>query len=191
MRKFIRKILPYLIIFYLHIIAYTIRWKGKLKLPSTNFILAFWHNRLFLFLAFYIRYLKELPFYALVSPSRDGEIIARVAEKLGIKTIRGSSGHFSPASAKKMLKVLNRRGNLIIIPDGPRGPRYKVKEGIIRISQKSAKPIQPLRFSPKRFIAFPSWDKLILPLPFSQIEFQFPFPIKENIDKKILEKSLF
>jgi len=160
----------YFSLIYLHLIKKTIR----LDTPphkhweKGNFIWVFWHNRILLFILFYLKFLRGRKFVALISPSRDGEIIACISEKIGISSVRGSSKHFSPRTAKKILKYLQSGYHLIVIPDGPRGPRYELKEGVLWISAFSRIPVLPLDFSISRYRTIPSWDRFIFPLPFSR-----------------------
>ncbi len=164
---------------YLQMVQMTIRWEKRLNKDweKGNLIWVFWHNRLFLFILFYLKFLKGKKFVALISPSRDGELIARVGRKMGIYSIRGSSKHFSPSTAKEILRYLQRGYHLIVIPDGPRGPRYQLKEGVLWISGFSRVPILPLNFSVSRYKIIPSWDRFIFPLPFARGKITAPFTL--------------
>ncbi len=184
MEKFIRKILVLLLDFYTTLLAYTLIWRGRFILPRGNFIWVFWHNRILYFIAFYKRYLHPLPFAALVSPSRDGEIIAKVAERGGMKIVRGSSRHFSPSTARKIFDFLKEGYHLVMIPDGPRGPRYEVKEGVFRISSWTKLWILPLSFDSSFYLVFPSWDFFRIPLPFSRVNFQLGVLLPPGEDRK-------
>jgi len=115
----------------------------------------------------------------LVSRSPDGELIARALKKLGYGVIRGSS---SKGGSKAILEILNRLSQgeqIAITPDGPRGPGYRVKEGVSIIAQKSGSRIIPavVTFA-KPTIRLKSWDSFIIPLPFAKIHIEIKEPLQ-------------
>jgi hypothetical protein len=102
-----------------------------------------------------------------VSTSLDGEIIARVIERMGFKVVRGSAERRGAVqSTMQMISRLKAGESVGIMVDGPRGPLHKVKNGVIKLAQKSGAPIIPAHwYSPqKTFITLPSWDKMKTPL---------------------------
>ncbi|EKE03199.1 MAG: hypothetical protein ACD_20C00234G0021 [uncultured bacterium] len=101
--------------------------------------------------------------YLLISKSNDGEIITRVSTKLGYSAIRGSMGRGGTEALRTILRTLRVGKNVAYTVDGPRGPIYKVKSGIIKIAQMSQKPIVPLVPAGKRKIVANSWDKYQIP----------------------------
>lgn len=105
-------------------------------------------------------------FYALISASNDGEIIARAAECLNIKSIRGSSKRHGTAAALNMIEKLKDGNSIAIMVDGPKGPYGKVKDGIVNISKNSGVPIVPVAWHSKciTFMSWKSWDKFKVPL---------------------------
>lgn len=103
----------------------------------------------------------------LISNSLDGEIIARVCEKWGFQTCRGSSNRRGSVSATlKMISKLKQGENIAIMVDGPRGPLHKVKPGAIALAREANVPIVPVHwYSPNfTFVKFPSWDKMTSPI---------------------------
>lgn len=102
-----------------------------------------------------------------VSKSLDGEIIASVIEKMGFKVVRGSAQRRGAIqSTMQMISRLNDGESVAIMVDGPRGPLYKVKNGAVKLAQKTGAPIIPVHwYSPqKTFITLPSWDKMKTPV---------------------------
>jgi len=102
-----------------------------------------------------------------VSTSLDGEIIARVVEKMGFKVVRGSAERRGAVqSTMQMITRLNEGESVAMMVDGPRGPLHKVKNGVVKLAQKTGAPIIPAHwYSPqKTFITLPSWDKMRTPL---------------------------
>lgn len=105
-------------------------------------------------------------FYALISASNDGEIVAKAAESMGIMSIRGSSKRRGVAASLELIEKIKEGNYAAIMVDGPRGPVYKVKDGIINIAKLTGIPIVPCAwYSPqKTFLSFNTWDKFKAPL---------------------------
>ena len=127
-------------------------------------ILAFWHGRLLMVTQVYPR--KGLT--ALISLSKDGELIARTMGRLGVRSVRGSTSRGSLGGVKGLLKAAREGRDLVITPDGPRGPGMKAQAGIIQIASRTGLPIIPLSFSVDRKKVFKSWDSFHLPYPFAR-----------------------
>lgn len=120
--------------------------------------------------------LSCLPYFAnkniciLISNSKDGQILASAVEYLGYQTVRGSSHRGGVAGLLAGMKKVIEGYKMTIAVDGPRGPIYKVKEGITALSQKSKRPIVPVRAHVKHGKIFQkSWNKATLPYPFTKI----------------------
>lgn len=126
-------------------------------------IFVFWHGRMLLMpTAFRGRRLAII-----ISSHEDGRIIARTMERLGFEWARGSSTRGGAVAAKQALRVLREGGDVAITPDGPRGPRFRVQEGAVELARLSGAPIVALSYSARRAKVFGSWDRFILPAPFS------------------------
>ena len=138
------------------------------------FIGAFWHNRILSFPSlFHKKLLKRT--YAMASRSRDGQVISDVLAAFKIQTIRGSAHKAgkSKGGAAALIGCIRtlREGNfVVIIPDGPRGPRYSVQPGIVMASIKSKIPVQTMSLNCKSCWKMKSWDGLQIPKPFSKVE---------------------
>ena len=115
----------------------------KLAQSRKGFILAFWHGRLLMM----PRICKEYGITVLVSKSRDGELIARTVRPFGIDSVRGSSTRGWFGGIKGLLKAVRLGSNLVITPDGPKGPAREAQAGIIRIARKTGMTIVPVSFS--------------------------------------------
>lgn len=157
-------------------------------------ILMLWHNRLAIAPYLLFKYTDPLIFAAFVSKSRDGDLLAAVVHtyRRG-KTIRVPHNGRHQA-LKEVIKRLNEDKEVVIItPDGPRGPRYQVKPGIIHAALEASSAIIPLSWNASRFWQLNTWDKLIIPKPFSLIHARFGDPIyltHTDHSKEILEESL-
>jgi lysophospholipid acyltransferase (LPLAT)-like uncharacterized protein len=137
------------------------------------FIATIWHNRLFLFPYAIHRFLPEAGGAALVSASRDGAIIADFMKRFGFGAVRGSSSRRGATALLALADVLAQGRDTAMIPDGPRGPAYHLHGGIIFLAQKSGADIWPMNFEFSRYWRLQSWDRLIIPKPFSRVRVIF------------------
>ena len=101
----------------------------------------------------------------MVSNSKDGEFISRICYKIGMSTIRGSSSRGGHEAMLELVELIRNNHKVFMLPDGPRGPRYCVKPGVIRMAQLTGRAIVPITVSTKRGIFLPSWDRFLVPLP--------------------------
>lgn len=146
----------------MHIQEFFTHIKGHNEPKEKSCIYAMWHKNQFL--VYGIEDKGHLSIQ--VSTSLDGEIIARVIEKMGFKVVRGSAERRGAVtSTMQMITRLNDGESVGIMVDGPRGPLHKVKNGVVKLAQKTGKPIIPVHwYSPqKTFITLPSWDKMKTP----------------------------
>lgn len=190
---FKRKVLliagPRLFWAYLHLVSATSRlvWQGD-DIPDTRvdrangLLYAFWHGRQIILPL--VR--RQDTIHCLISASRDGEYVARIAALFGKKSIRGSSSKGSTQALKAMMRALRSGECVAITPDGPRGPANEVKPGMVQMAQALGTPIVPVAFDASRKKIFASWDRFHLPLPFSTIAIVFGQPVEvgrtESID---------
>lgn len=127
-------------------------------------IYAFWHGRM-LGLAFTHRFRGV---HILISQHRDGELIARVVERLGYRTVRGSTTHGGTEGLFQMADKA-KDGDLAITPDGPKGPAFHFQMGAVTLAQRTGCPIVPISCSAKRRKVMRSWDGFIVPFPFTTL----------------------
>jgi lysophospholipid acyltransferase (LPLAT)-like uncharacterized protein len=111
----------------------------------------------------------------LTSPSGDGQIIADACASFGFEAARGSSSKPQKGlSALIMMAEKVKEGRDIgITPDGPRGPKYQLQPGIIKLAQLTGGTIMPVRVEYSRALHFKTWDGFMLPLPFSKVKIVF------------------
>ena len=125
---------------------------------------------------------------AICSKSKDGEIAARVLKLLSVKPIRGSSHHGGQEALEKAAEYVKEGGELAITVDGPRGPRGTCKRGVVLIAKAGAVPIQPVVARAQSCRHLHSWDRFMLPRPFSRLNIIYgPLlqPNKEAHDEEI------
>lgn len=135
-------------------------------------ILTVWHHELFPASYFLWRRLvrRGVDLTVLVSRSRDGELGSRLGEMLGARVVRGSSSRGGSTALRRLHRLLDGRGEaVLIIPDGPRGPSRRFQTGAVQLSRLTGAPVVPLGFGVSRAWRLGSWDRMVVPKPFSRI----------------------
>ncbi|MBN2198427.1 MAG: lysophospholipid acyltransferase family protein [Candidatus Aminicenantes bacterium] len=157
-----------------------------LRRAGKSVILIMWHSRIFI-VPYFFRKRGVMP---LVSPSRDGEIPARIMSRWGYKVLRGSSSHSVVKAWGVMTRELRAGGEVIIVPDGPRGPNRVLKEGCLKLAQQTGAAIVPFTFSASRPKTLRSWDRFLMFPPFSRVSAVFgrPFTVDPELSGEKLEK---
>jgi len=140
--------------------------------PKEKLIFAFWHNRLafsaIMYQRFVLPFAPERRIAGMISASRDGGLLAQIFEYFGIEPVRGSSSRRGPQALREMVSKAEAGYDLAITPDGPRGPRYEVQEGVISTAQLTGLPIVPVSYHLNWKIQLKSWDRFQAPLPFAR-----------------------
>lgn len=167
--------------------------KNRKKIESLlerneSFIYSFWHDQL---LMCPLTWQSNSNIKVLISKHRDGDIIAQLISNLGFEAIRGSTHKTNKIknkggllSARKMIKSLKNGISIGISPDGPKGPRHKVSEGILSISRLSKSVILPVGIGFKKKWVLNTWDKFIIPKPFNEITVIWGDPIPAITNEK-------
>ena len=149
--------------------------KARKEIQSGECLVAFWHSRMLMVSYVY----KGRGGAILVSRSNDGEMMAQVLQRQGHFPIRGSTSRSGVRALSQLIKTVKEKHCAgVIVPDGPRGPRFRVQPGIIALAQKTGYPIVPISCSAKRLKVFPSWDRFILPYPFNEGRVIYGDPIQ-------------
>jgi lysophospholipid acyltransferase (LPLAT)-like uncharacterized protein len=137
-------------------------------------IFCIWHNRLALSLTIYNRFLRrrqpDRKMAAMVSASQDGNLLSCVLERLRVQPVRGSTSRRGPQAMRELTGWAKKGYDLAITPDGPRGPRYVIQEGIIALAQLTGFSIRPVSYHLSHKTVANSWDRFQLPWPFSCCE---------------------
>ena len=155
-------------------------WQNK-----KPFILAFWHGQLMTF-SYTWKINKKLNILA--SSHSDGRFGASIAKYFKLNNIPISSDG-NNLSLRPIFKILNSNNYIAITPDGPRGPKEKVSEGIIKIAKISKVPIIPVGFGSSKNFCLKSWDSFLITLPFSKCRIVWgdSITIPENLEDKEIE----
>lgn len=130
------------------------------------FVTCFWHARLMMLpFAWSPPSLNPRSFHMLISKHADGKLISKTVSYFGIQTIEGSTKHDGNMALKKMIRILKNKGTVGITPDGPKGPRERVKMGTVMASYLSKADILPVTFSVSSSKIFKSWDRFLWAFP--------------------------
>jgi lysophospholipid acyltransferase (LPLAT)-like uncharacterized protein len=146
---------------------------GIVGQPSKRMIGASWHNRLLMLPLALHRFIGDHPGSALVSASRDGAWIAELVKKAGFGVVRGSTSRQGVGAVLQMSEELASGRDVVISPDGPRGPVYQVSPGIIFLAQKTGIPVMPMHLEYSSYWRLKSWDRFFIPRPFSKTRMIF------------------
>ncbi|MBF0304847.1 MAG: lysophospholipid acyltransferase family protein [Alphaproteobacteria bacterium] len=139
------------------------------------FVIAFWHGRLLCMSGIWP---DGKPISMLVSEHRDGQLIARAIAHLGVGSVPGSTTRGGTAGLRGLLKLLKADTCVGITPDGPRGPRMRVaSDGVIAAARLAGVPVIPASFSASHAVILGSWDRFMVPLPFTRGVFLWGEPI--------------
>jgi lysophospholipid acyltransferase (LPLAT)-like uncharacterized protein len=135
-------------------------------------LLCCWHQQFFSAIRHFKTYAAYHP-VLMISQSKDGDIIAKIAEKTGWHTVRGSSSRDGGRALKEMVGCLTRSGLAGHVVDGPRGPAGVVKAGVVHLARSTRAVVVPLYTSANRAWYFNSWDRFMLPKPFARVTLRF------------------
>jgi lysophospholipid acyltransferase (LPLAT)-like uncharacterized protein len=152
-------------------------------------IFAFWHGRMLYPIYYYTRKIRSGKSAILISKSKDGDYGEALVKRLGQTCIRGSSSRGGLKALHDLSSLLAENYNLALTPDGPRGPAFQAQVGIIKLAQYSDATIIPTTYNASHKITLKSWDRFIIPLPFSRVHLAFGDPIKVPLEssKKEIE----
>ncbi len=166
---------------YLGLVARTTRWRLEGAEPALAeirdgrpLILAFWHERLPLMpallrlaIAAEPRAAKVVP-HVLVSQHRDGRFIGEAVMRFGFRMVYGSSRRGGAVALAELIRVLRAGNPVALTPDGPRGPRRHAAPGVAQLAALTGVLVAPLGAATSRHRLLPSWDRMMLPLPFGR-----------------------
>jgi lysophospholipid acyltransferase (LPLAT)-like uncharacterized protein len=140
-------------------------------------IFAIWHNRLLMLPRVFDPCFPTRQSYGLISASGDGDLIASFIERSGYGTIRGSSSRKGVIALRQLVDMLAADGNVLVTPDGPRGPVYQASQGIVFVAQKSGASVVPIHMEYSRSWRLKSWDRFVVPWPFTKLRAILGSPI--------------
>jgi lysophospholipid acyltransferase (LPLAT)-like uncharacterized protein len=191
-KKIIEDIVIFLLPYYLKILMKTSRviYLNKEYIEpyleeKKPFILSLWHCNAFTGPIL----IRDMDLYILISQSRDGELINRIVKRFNNHSVRGSSSKGGIQALKVLIKIAREGKRILITPDGPRGPAFKLQPGIITLASQTGIPIIPFHHESIKQKKAKSWDAMRIPALFNTIIVSYgePIFIPPNLDEQNFE----
>ena len=204
MKNFTRKIssivTPPLVYLLMYFLWFTSRKKLHYLTPigPEQHIIACWHSDL-LMIPVYRKIRPHHSASAIVSQHRNGEIVAKVLAYLSIKPLRGSTRKGAKKVLLEAFRAIKEGEEIQISPDGPKGPRYHINDGVIALALRGEVPILIIGYRADKYWQLKSWDRFVIPKPFTKIDFYLQSvslkgmdieQAREFLQKKMLEHAL-
>ncbi|MBK7104071.1 MAG: lysophospholipid acyltransferase family protein [Ignavibacteriae bacterium] len=155
---------------------------------NQNYVLAFWHGKMIA--PWYL--FRNTNSSAIISISKDGSILASILEKWNYDVQRGSSNKGGKEVLESLILSAQNGKNVLITPDGPKGPIYKMKAGAVITAKKSGVPIIFTSVFNKKKLVLKSWDKFEIPYFFSEVKIKYsePYYIDKNLSYDETDKMI-
>lgn len=148
------------------------------KPAREHFIGALWHNRLLIFPLVLRRFFPDRHGAALISASRDGDLLSDAIHRFDYDVVRGSSSKLGASALLQLGEELNAGRDVVITPDGPRGPAYELGPGIVFLAQKTGAQVLPMNMEYSSCWRVKSWDRFIIPKPFCKVRVIIGQPLR-------------
>lgn len=202
LRKLALWLIPPIGVFLIRLIYLTNRKHFHLPttVPSEPVIFAFWHGDLLMQPYLYYQFRQIPKANVLISDHFDGQIIARIMRYFKLGTIHGSTTRGGAKVLIQGLKSLSEGYDIGITPDGPKGPRHEMSDGVVIMAQKRNTKVIVYSCVPSKFWQLSSWDRFCVPKPFGTLDFYASEPIdvsglemdeaKSLIKQKLMEHAL-
>ena len=161
--------------------------------PLPPVILLLWHNRFFAVVPVWARYCGCFRrTVALTSASKDGEMVERALGFFGIGAVRGSSSRRAVAALVGLKRAVDEGHDICLTPDGPKGPRYRMQPGAVKLAQSTGAMLQPMHVRFSQAWRLPTWDRYVSPMPFSRVEIVFDrlIPVPRKLDEDGFQQVL-
>ena len=165
--------------------VHNIAWRKEAEESGRPIVRTSWHCCVLGLFAIY----KRTPLVLMISASSDGDYLARLVEILGFSTVRGSSNKRGAKAAIELIRKLRSGKHCGLVADGSQGPARIAQSGPLLLAGKSEGIILPMIYSASRYFTFKTWDRLILPKPFSKIDVFYgkPFTLPQRVKAGELE----
>lgn len=151
-------------------------------------IYAVWHGRILMLPYLYGR--RQV--YALTSRSRDGEVLSRFVQGFGVRVVRGSSSRGGAGAMRTLARLVREEGaEILVVPDGPRGPRHVAQPGAVLLAKMTGAPVVPVTFAAVPGTVLRSWDAFLVPHPFARAVavFGHPITVPPDADRDLVERK--
>ena len=166
-------IIPPLVYLFMRFLWYTTFKKFHYITPigDEQHVCVCWHGELLMSPQAYRKIHKKHPASAIISAHFDGSLIASTLNMLKIRPLRGSTKKGARQVLLQAFKSIKSGEEVLITPDGPRGPRHSMSDGAIGIALKSKLPIFVMNYKADHYWQLKSWDRFVIPKPFTKIDF--------------------
>jgi lysophospholipid acyltransferase (LPLAT)-like uncharacterized protein len=184
MKQFWRKValivVPFIGQLFIRLLFLTLRkrYHYPKQFPEEPLIVAFWHGELLLQMYNYYKIRSQPNIGVMISEHFDGELIAKTSYFFKLNVIRGSSRRGGAKALMSAIKLMRQGQDIAITPDGPKGPRHSISNGVIALAQKQDASIVVQNVKPQNYWQFKSWDKFVVPKPFSIVDMVIGEPFK-------------
>jgi lysophospholipid acyltransferase (LPLAT)-like uncharacterized protein len=151
-------------------------------------IYAVWHGRILMLPYFY----GPRRVHVLTSRSRDGEVLSRFVQGFGVRVVRGSSSRGGARALLALARLVREDGaEILVVPDGPRGPRHVAQPGAVLLAKMTGVPVVPVAFAALPRTVLRSWDAFLVPHPFARAVAVFgrPIAVPRDADRDLLEQK--
>ncbi len=189
-------IIPFLIYFFMRFIWATTQKRFHYITPidERQYIWACWHGELFISPQAYRKLHSKQNAYAIASAHKDGMIVANTIRYLNIKPIKGSTSKGGARALLEAMSCLKEGKEVLITPDGPKGPRHHLNDGVISLAQKLKLPVCVINYQASNYWQLRSWDKFVIPKPFSKIDIYAESIMLDGLShddaKKVLQEAM-
>ncbi len=183
---------------FIRLLGWTLRYRivdhpgyfsGELAEPA---ILVLWHNRIIATPPIYERFARrKRGAVVLTSAGPEGSLLALFLSQFGIGAVRGSTSRRASTALRELAGSLREGVDVMITPDGPRGPRYRLQPGALFLAQRTGAPILPVQVEYAKYRRFKTWDGFAIPLPFARVELTIgqPFLVAPNLSEEEFESE--
>ncbi|KYJ86109.1 lysophospholipid acyltransferase family protein [Sulfurovum riftiae] len=177
-------IVPPLVYLLMRIIWWTTSKKFHFISPvsEVQHVCVCWHGELLMSPQAYRKIHRKQPASAIISSHFDGSLIAGTLQLLGIRPLRGSTKKGAKQVLLQAFKSIKQGEEVLITPDGPRGPRHSMSDGAVGIALKSNLPIFIMNFTAENYWQLKSWDRFVIPKPFTKVDFYLQSVSLEGMD---------
>lgn len=173
LQQIAQRVVPPIVYVFMRIVWFTTSRKFHFITPidEAQHVCVCWHGELFMSPQAYRKIHKKHPASAIISSHFDGSLIAGTLNLLHIRPLRGSSRKGAKQVLMQAFKSIKRGEEVLITPDGPKGPRHSMSDGAIGIALKSKLPIFIMNFKAEDYWQLKSWDRFVIPKPFTKVDF--------------------
>lgn len=165
------RVVPFMIYVLMRIIWITTKKEFLSNSPKEDkqYVFACWHSELLISPQYYRKLFPKHKAGAIASSHKDGQIVSNTINYFNIYPIEGSTSKGGVKALINSLSTLKKGEDVLITPDGPRGPRFTINDGIVALAQKANLKVFTINYKAYNYWQLRSWDKFVIPKPFSKI----------------------